>query len=211
MAEIYLIRHGQTQWALESKYRGRADAEINDQGRREAACVGEALKDVPLRRIFASPLSRTTETAEVIAADRDIKIIPDPGFLDIDYGEWTGRTDDDVREEFGELRALWETEPHAVTFPGGECLADVRRRAVARLRTLGVVFAGEPLAIVTHRVVIKTLIAAVKGLDDSHFWRIPIDTCAMTVLSAEWGVLKVVQENVADHLAGLDGHDATDF
>jgi len=211
MGDIYLIRHGQTEWNKEKRFRGAFDVPLNDQGREEAACAAGALRDISLMRIYASPLSRAMETAQIVSSGRAIEVVADNAFLDIDYGEWTKMLDAQVQRKFPKLHVAWLKTPHLVRFPGGETLAEVRQRAVARLRELAAVFAGEAIAVVSHRVTLKLLLAAAKGLDDSHFWNIAVDTAAIALLRTEGATLRLVYENDTRHLDALPGHDSIDF
>jgi len=211
MSEVYLIRHGRTAWNKEKRFRGRSDVSLDEQGRDEARLTAEALDGVALGRIYSSPLSRAMETAEIVRGERDIRIVPMAAFEDIDYGEWTGRLDSAIREEFPEAHERWLRAPDCVEFPGGESLAEVRERAVAGLRLVAEMCAGVEVAIVSHRVVLKMLLASLKGLPDSWFWRIQVDTGSITRLRTEGATLRVVEENDIRHLAGLSGHESVDF
>jgi broad specificity phosphatase PhoE len=217
LGQIYLVRHGETAWNKARIFRGRRDIPLDEQGRREAACAAQALRDVPLRRIYTSPLSRARDTAEAIAADRRIEVVQDAVFTDMDYGEWTEYWDVEAREKFGEQYRLWQEAPHRVKFPGGESLDDVRRRAASRLLALAREHLRDTIALVTHRVVLKLLLLEAKGLDNSHFWAVRLDTGAISVLECEAGpgsgsgTLRVVVENDTRHLRALAEHSSRDF
>ena len=211
MGRIYLVRHGQTAWNKARIFRGRRDVRLNEQGRREAARSAQALRDVNFKCLYASPLSRARETAEIIAAGRDLEIIPDSAFTDIDYGEWTEYWDVEARRKFGDQYKLWEDSPHLMKFPGGESLEDVRRRSVSRLMGLAEQHAGEIIGVVSHRAVLKVLLCEAKGLDNSHFWKVPLDTCAISILDYAAGRLRVVAENDVAHVRTLAEHDSLDF
>jgi len=227
LGQIYLVRHGQTAWNKAKIFRGRRDVPLNEPGRLEAAAAAKALREVALGRIYTSPLSRARETAETMAAGRGIagsasaplRVVADEAFTDIDYGEWTGYSDLEARQKFPELYQLWMESPHLVKFPGGESLADVRRRAVPRLIERAEQHLREAVALVSHRVVLKLLLCEAKGLDNSHFWAVRLDTGAISMLEYETcpqpgsgsGKLRVAVENDARHLCALTGHGGEDF
>jgi broad specificity phosphatase PhoE len=205
MTTIYLIRHGQTDWNKDKIFRGRADVPLNEHGRKEAAALGQHLKDVRPDACYASPLSRACETAEAAVRQHGIAIRLDEGIIDIDYGEWQGIADADVRKRFPDLHAQWHENPHRVRFPGGESLAMVRRRArtsLERVRTDvpdGIVF------MVAHRVVTKVIVCAVLGLSNAAFWKIRQDNCAYNIveLSENGAVVVVMNETCHMRTAGL--------
>ena len=84
-----MVRHGQTEWNVGDRFRGRADITLNDTGADQARRVAVALAAEPIDAIYASPLNRTMHTAEFIAGTR-ATIVPDPSLMDIDYGDWQG-------------------------------------------------------------------------------------------------------------------------
>ncbi len=90
MTRIFLVRHGTTEWNREEVFRGRADCGLNDTGRAEAQAVAVYLQGVEIEKIYSSPLSRAAETAMAIAAERGLRVIPDPAFIDLDFGDWQG-------------------------------------------------------------------------------------------------------------------------
>ncbi len=211
MGQIYLVRHGQTAWNRARIFRGRRDVRLNEQGRREALCAAQALRDVPFKRLYCSPLSRARDTAEILADGRGIRVVPDAAFTDLDYGEWTEYWDIEARRKFRELYHLWETSPHRVRFPGGESLEEVRRRAVQRLLEIAERHARETIGLVSHRVVLKLLLCQAKGRPNSTFWEIHLDTGAISVLEYNSGRLRVLLENDRRHLESLIEHDSVDF
>ena len=211
MGEIYLIRHGQTTWNKARMFRGRRDVRLNEIGRQEAACVARVLGGVSFARIFTSPLSRSRETAEAIAALRGVPVSPEAAFVDIDYGEWTEYWDIEARRKFREEYALWRTSPHLMKFPGGESLDEVRGRALPRFLALAEIHPDGPIAVVSHRVVLKVLLSAARGWDNSRFWNVFMDTGAISLLEFARGRLRVVVENDTRHLEALVGHDSVDF
>ena len=211
MGQIYLVRHGETAWNKAKIFRGRRDIPLDEQGRLEAACAARALREIPLAAIYSSPLSRARETAETIAATRGLAVSADEAFTDIDFGEWTEYWDTEARRKFADQYRQWKQSPHLVKFPGGESLDDVRRRAAPRLMELARQHADATIALVSHRVVLKLLLCEAKGLDNSHFWEIRLDTGAISVLEYEKDTLRVVVENDTRHLRDLTQGGREDF
>ena len=211
MGQIYLVRHGQTAWNKARIFRGRTDVQLNEQGRREAVCAARALRDVPLACVYTSPLSRARETAENIARLHGVSVCAEPAFVDIDYGRWTEYWDMEVRRKFRDQHELWERSPERMRFPGGESLQDVRARAVPRLGELAKRHGAEAVAMVSHRVVLKLLLCEAKGLDNSHFWDIRLDTAAISLVESNGASLKLIVENDTRHVQSLLEHDSVDF
>lgn len=211
MGRIYFVRHGQTAWNKAKIFRGRRDIPLDEQGRLEAACAARALCGVSLAAVYSSPLSRARETAEAIAAGHGLAVIVDEAFTDIDYGEWTEYWDIEARRKFGGQYRQWKESPHRVKFPGGESLDDVRRRAAPRLMELARRHPEGAIALVSHRVVLKLLLCEAKGLDNSHFWQVRLDTGALSALEYANGTLRVALENDTRHLQALTDNKSEDF
>jgi broad specificity phosphatase PhoE len=204
MTTVYLVRHGQTAWNREEVFRGRADIALNETGREEALLAGQYLKKVAVNAIYSSPLSRAVETAEVIARYQDKKVLISDGLIDIDFGQWQGVSHEVVMERYGELYRQWKDNPHMVRFPGGETLEEVRERALRAVDEILLEHSDETLVMVSHRVVNKTLVCGLLGLDNSHFWKIGQDTACINVLEfGEGFTLRCL--NDTSHLAAIEG------
>jgi broad specificity phosphatase PhoE len=179
MTRLYLVRHGTTEWNKEEIFRGRIDCKLNETGRAEAHALEGYFRDVAIDSIYSSPLSRALETAQAVAFPKGLTVMPDPAFIDLDYGEWQGLSLNDVQEKYPDLYRIWQERPQEITFPGGENLAQVRTQAWEGLGRVVQANPGKIVLVVSHRVVTKVLICAALGLDDSHFWQIKQDTAAV--------------------------------
>lgn len=187
-----LIRHGQTAWNKDVRFRGRADLPLNETGGAQARRVADRLRGHPIRAVYTSPLSRAVQTAEPLAEALGLPVQPHPGLLDIDYGQWQGLAPDEVAARWPELYRLWQQSPDRVTVPGGESLAVVQDRAMTALSSLAEQHADETIALVGHQVVNKAILLAVLDMPLAAFWRIPQDTgCinAFTRGAAGWSLL----------------------
>jgi broad specificity phosphatase PhoE len=203
MTRVYLVRHGTTDWNKEEIFRGRADCGLNETGQAEARALAAYFEDVAMDAIYSSPLSRAAETAQAIASDRGLRVISDPAFIDIDFGEWQGLPLKEVTEKYSELYRLWRERPQEITFPGGENLAQVRARSWQGFMRLLQENPQKTILIVSHRVVTKVLICAVLGLDDSHFWRIKQDTTAVNCFEHTGGIFVISLLNDTCHLKSI--------
>ncbi len=200
MAELYLIRHGETEPGEALVYHGRSEAPLSAKGRMDAERIRDALRSVGLMCIYTSPLARARETASLIAAKDALGCYADDAFADIDFGDWTGRTGAEVANRFPDAHALWNERPEQVRIPEGECLDDVRRRVLPRFREIARTFAGTRVAIVTHDVVLRVLLCSVRGLGLDAFRNQRVDAGSMTLLAIEGGVVRITRENSTNHL-----------
>jgi broad specificity phosphatase PhoE len=98
-------------------------------------------------------------------------------------GPWEGAPKETIRENFPVEWELWLTNPERLRITGAERLADVQRRAFSNLEHLVHLHKGDTIAIVTHRAVLKPLLAAALGIAEPYFWRIHTDTASYSLLT----------------------------
>jgi alpha-ribazole phosphatase len=178
---ILLVRHGQTEWNREERFRGQIDVPLNDTGERQAAALAERLAVFPIAAIYTGPLQRAAHTAEICATRLGLTVQALPGLLDINFGEWQGLSPAEVAAREPELYDRWLNAPASVRFPGGERLEDMQQRAVSALETVIARHPGETVVLVAHMAVNKALLCAVLGLDLDHYWALRQDTCCLNI------------------------------
>lgn len=210
MTEMFLVRHGETEWNADEIFRGRADITLNEKGVVQAKLLGEYLTKSRLEAVYSSPLQRAVRTAERIAIPHSLNVRIEPALIDIDYGEWQGIPLTEVKKIYKNLYIKWETSPEKVKIPGGESLDDVRDRAIAAVNKIVKKHKG-PIVLVSHRVVNKVLICSLLGLDNSHFWNIRQETCGISAFSHEKGQFVLIKHNDTSFLGNLSGERYNDF
>lgn len=208
--DIILARHGETEWNVGEVFRGRADIDLNEMGRKQAALLAAYLSQDKIETVYSGPLKRALNTARTIASDHGIHVQIAPGLDDLNFGEWEGLQVEVVRQRYSEPFALWVGHPELVTLPGGETLGQVRERAMKVVEEAVKVYSGT-VVIVTHRVVIKILTLALLGLDNSHFWNVVVDTCSLTIFRHDRGRFILIRHNDNSFLRPLKAAPLKDF
>jgi broad specificity phosphatase PhoE len=152
-ADIFLVRHGETDWNVEGRFQGKRDSALTDRGRRQAAQVGDRLHDLLAERVFtfvASPLGRAQETAAIVASRFPVAISPilDPRLAEVTLGAWDGLT-------MADIDAIWPgaldgSNPFDWYFraPDGETFEAVQARVQEWLADVG--RSGEPVVAISH-------------------------------------------------------------
>lgn len=194
MTEIILVRHGETEWNTSDVFRGRIDIGLSETGLKQAALLGEYLRNIEVEAIFSSPLKRALSTAEAINHYHNLKIETTDGLIDYNFGEWQGMSRHDIKTSYTELYNEWNTHPERVKTPGGETLDDVRNRATGLIDEL-INRYSSTIILVSHRVVLKVIICALLGLDNSHYWNIEQDTCGITSFTHENHRFMLIRHN----------------
>jgi len=200
---IILVRHGQTAWNKEERFRGRADLPLDETGIKQVEAAANKLANCGAKAIYSSPLQRTMMTAEPIAAKLNLTIQPLEGLIDIDYGAWQGLSTEEVLEQDANLYQQWIRTPQNPRFPDGEGLQDVRDRVVTVINKVLSEHAGQTVILVSHVVVCRVFICTVLGLDNSHFWQIGQDVNAINTIGLREEKLVLNSLNDTCHLKGL--------
>ncbi|MCJ7576226.1 MAG: histidine phosphatase family protein [Dehalococcoidia bacterium] len=210
MAKLILARHGETMWNVEKVFRGRADVGLDDVGIKQAELLGKYLSNWELEAIYASPIRRALETANIVARYQKVSVRIAEGLTDFDFGEWQSLSEQQVRRLYPDLFNEWHNNPDKVRMSGGESLEDVRRRAVEVVNDIVSRHQGNVL-LVSHRVVIKVLICCLLGLDNSHFRNIDQDVGGITIFDYVDGRFVLTRHNDTSHLRDLQKSVLGDF
>jgi len=210
MTEIFIIRHGETEWNVGEVFRGRIDIGLNETGIKQAELLAEYLSKIKIEAIYSSPLQRALRTAQIIAQPHNLDVNIATGLIDFDYGQWQGLSHQEVRDKYKELYALWTKHPEQVRMPAGESLDEVRKRARDVVNSI-IARYKRKVVLVSHRVVNKVLICALLGLDDSHFWNIKQDTCGISTFTYENGQFILTKHNDTSYLAPMGKPPPSDF
>lgn len=203
MTRFVLVRHGQTEWNREERFRGRADLSLNETGLRQAEAAALNMRGQEAAAIYSSPLKRALETAAVLGKQLNLPVTPLEGLIDIDFGEFQGLSADEAAQRDSDLVRRWIDCPHTVRFPGGESLEIVRQRVSAAVEEAAARHSGQAVILVSHKVVCQVLLCAMIGLDNSHFWQVQQDVCAINAFEVRDGVPTVSLVNDTCHLKSL--------
>jgi broad specificity phosphatase PhoE len=167
--EVYVMRHGETVGNTQRVLLGRGDSPFTEAGWRQPLEVATYLEDLPLARIFTSPIARARRTADLVleTLGRPIPLEAEDALAEIDAGEFTGFTFEQVRDRVPEHAVLGEFR-----YPGGESWSDVQARAVQFVLSLERRHAEDAVLLVTHAGIIAGLVAQYVGEPIEKYIRI---------------------------------------
>jgi probable phosphomutase (TIGR03848 family) len=186
MALILLVRHGENDFVKKGRLAGRIpEVHLNEKGRTQAHEAAEVLcrmlEKAPVKAVYSSPLERTMETADPIAKAFGLPVIPRPGLIETDCGEWQGKT----VKQLSRLK-IWrvvQSSPSTFCFPGGETFAETQHRISQELSQLAALHDSKDVLIcVSHSDPIKLAVAYFLGLPLDLFQRIAISPTSITAL-----------------------------
>jgi probable phosphoglycerate mutase len=170
---LIVVRHGRTEANASGLLLGRLDPPLDDEGRRQARALGEALGSV--ERVISSPLARTRETASLVAGD-EVTVDIDERWIELDYGELDGTP---VRDVPAETWIQWRANPDFAA-PGGESLRQLGRRVGAACADLADEAAHADVVVVTHVSPIKAAMAWALDAGDEVTWRLHVTPASIT-------------------------------
>ncbi len=147
--KLYIIRHGQTDWNIAKKIQGRQDIPLNERGRHQSDCLKKAMESRPVTAVFSSPQIRAVETAKAVSSFSDVPVIPIENLMEINYGAWEGKTEEELLKEDRELYEAWWSHPAETAPPGGESISQVNERCRQAWKEIKTQLAGDA-AIVAH-------------------------------------------------------------
>jgi probable phosphoglycerate mutase len=174
-----LLRHGQTLMSVERRYSGRSDAPLTAAGVQQAAAAGKHLAGAGIDVIIASPLLRSVQTAQEVAAITGVPVSTDEGFRETDFGAWEGLTFAEVREGWPDEMAAWMADPQ-IAPPDGESFTGVNSRVTEALLRVLAEREGQRVLIVSHVTPIKALVAAALLAPPDALYRMHLDLAALS-------------------------------
>ena len=190
---LHLVRHG-SHGRLDRQLCGRMEGvELSAQGRDEVARIAQRLRREHPAALYASPLQRCRETAHDIAAVLDLPVQDDPGLLELDFGDWTGLSFDELRAD--PRWEPWNTRRTQTRPPGGESLGECQMRAVRAVEAVRAAHPDGVVVLVTHSDVVKALACHWLGLTLDFYSRFEVGPASLTTaVVGDWGA-KLVRLN----------------
>jgi len=185
---VYLLRHGDCRQDGIKRYLGQSDLPLNTSGQAQALNWQRELAETPLQRIFCSDLSRSFETASIIAEKQNCQVQPLARLREINLGSWDGLSMAEVRRRHPAEFHQRGAELVSYRTPGGECFADVAARVVPLFEEIIHAVSGQVL-IVAHAGVNMVLLSHVLGLPLANLQRLQQDYGGLNIIDCgSWGV-----------------------
>ena len=194
MTRLLLVRHGESGWNRTRRLQGCLDSKLNRQGRLQAIALRARLKHIRFTELWASPLGRTVETAQILNEGLAVPIRIHDGLREIDYGAWQGQAISTIEPPY----RAWLRNPLAETPPGGESLRRFVRRVGAALDEI--VARGGTLGIVTHGGVIRAALCHYFGFPLNKIWWLTVDNVSITEIRVDPDSARLYRFNDSAHI-----------
>jgi broad specificity phosphatase PhoE len=201
MTTIYFVRHCEAEGNTKGILQGRSDCDVSGNSKKQLELVSLRLRNVPFAAIYSSPLQRAFKTAQAINRYHDLEIIKNESLIEIDMGDWEGRSWADIEAEGSEMLRIWNECPADFQAPGGEAITHVMERMWQAALAIAEENDGKTVCAVSHGCAIRSLLCRALGKPISEMSEIPwCDNTAVTVIEFENGKANVVRMNDASHI-----------
>jgi broad specificity phosphatase PhoE len=166
---VLIVRHGESTWNREQRWQGHADPPLSESGVAQANELARALTDMKLDAVYASDLRRATETAAAVARTKGLIVIADPALREIDVGEWSGLTTEEIQARFP---AGWDRHARGGDgWENGETHPEMSDRIVAEIARIATVHPDKQVLCVLHGGVIRAVLARAEGVPLDEYRR----------------------------------------
>jgi probable phosphoglycerate mutase len=185
-ATFVLLRHGETPLTPQKRFSGSGgtDPSLSDAGRQQAEKVADVLAGRgTIQTIVSSPLTRTRETAGIVAARLGLDVSIDEGLRETDFGAWEGLTFAEVRERYPDDLNAWLASAEAAPTGGGESFAATAHRIAATRDELIAAYTGRTVLLVTHVTPIKTLVRLALGAPPESLFRMELSAASLSAVA----------------------------
>jgi probable phosphoglycerate mutase len=193
MTTFHLLRHG------EHAVQGRICAGrmpgivLSERGRAEAESAAARLAGASIVAIYASPLERAQETAGIVGRRLDLPVTVLDDLAELDFGEWTGLTFDEVRKD--PRWPEWASHRSLSCIPGGETMRAVQRRVVEALMEMRQQHPDDHVVVVSHGDVIRAALVFALGMPLDFYARIEVATASLSTMRIDAGGIRVIAIN----------------
>jgi ribonuclease H / adenosylcobalamin/alpha-ribazole phosphatase len=192
MTVFHLLRHGER--ASGRVLAGRMPGiGLTERGRDDVSAVAERLAADGIAAVYSSPLQRTRESAEIVAARLGLPIVFRDELIELDFGEWTGKTFDEIRTD--PRWPPWNTRRSLSTIPGGETMREVQRRVVEALLEIHQMHLDDAVLVVSHGDVIRAALLFALGMPLDFYNRIEVAQGSVSTVRIDTGGVRVISIN----------------
>jgi broad specificity phosphatase PhoE len=166
---IYFLRHGETTASQTGGYCGTLDPDLTPEGYQMAEDFADTHKSLPWVAVFSSPLRRAVATAKPLCEAAGIRMQLKEGLREIAYGEWEGKTPEEVNREFHDAYVRWLADPGWNAPTGGERGIDIARRSSLVLEGIEKAYITGNVLVVSHKATTRIMLCSLLGIDVGRF------------------------------------------
>lgn len=181
--QLYLVRHGQTDWNLNHRFQGQTDVPLNKTGEDQVQKIAQRLSKIKIDAIYSSDLKRTVQTADIIASHHKVNCTTDPRWRELSFGAWEGLTYDEIKAREPELLEKWRTDPLNAAAPKGETLQQLATRVDSALDDLRADHADQTVLLTVHGGTIQALVCLALTIELKHYWQFAVSSASLSEIA----------------------------
>jgi broad specificity phosphatase PhoE len=192
---LYMVRHGQTAASRENRFSGSSDPPLTAVGEAMAQAFARVHASLTWDAIYTSPMLRTRQTADALCRLTGVQAIVEEGLKEVDYGEWEGLRQDDVKERWPEAFEYWADDVASRGTPGGETAFQVAARAMRVVEGIRSRHERGNVLLVSHKATLRVITCALLGLDVRLFREriaYPVGAVTMFVVTKQTAQLTIL-------------------
>lgn len=181
--EIFLVRHGETEWNATGKFQGCTDINLSDTGIIQAKYAKSRLKN-KFDVIYASPLKRAMQTAQIISEDSGIKPVISKDLREINFGKWEGLTVDEIKVDYNSEFNSWQNDDENAYLVGGDMsLKNASIRGKNAILAIAEKCKGKRIVIAAHGGIIKAALVGIFGWKMTMYHHIALNNASISNIS----------------------------
>jgi broad specificity phosphatase PhoE len=192
---LYFLRHGETQASQTGGYCGVLDVNLTPEGHRMAEEFAAAYKSLPWAAVFSSPLRRSMDSARPLCAAVDLETQLRDGLKEIAYGQWEGKTPEEVNRRFHDEYVRWLADAGWNAPTGGERGVDVARRSSVVLEEIERTYLSGNVLVVSHKATTRIMICSLLGIDVGRYRdriSMPVASLSIVEMTEQGPLLKAL-------------------
>ena len=177
---LFLIRHGQTDWNIARRFQGQSDVPLNQTGRQQAKALADRLSAEHFDFVYSSDLQRAAESATIICRSG---FQSDARLREVNFGDWEGLTYDEIKSKHPEPLAAWETDIFKNAPPNGETLEQLSARVRSMLDELYANYKEQTVLIVAHGGALQVLLCLALNINPTLYWQFHLSTASLSEIA----------------------------
>jgi broad specificity phosphatase PhoE len=177
--KLFLIRHAESHQNIDDVLSGVTDIPLSEKGKEECAVLARYFESVHVDKVFATPLQRAKDSAELIFPMHKSSIEIAELLIEFNYGDYEGYNRSKYTTSNDIIIQQWVTAPSDLTFPGGDNVREHAKRSFAGLTDIANKHSNSVIACISHRTTIRLIVAQIIGLPLDNFRSLPCSNCGI--------------------------------
>lgn len=198
---VFLLRHGETEASKTGGFCGSMNPELTAEGQQMAQAFGDRYGSFAWEAAYVSPMKRTIATAKPLCDAANLEMNIRDGLREIEYGDWEGRTKEDVEVQDRDAYIRWLTEPAWNPPTGGETSVQIASRANLVMAEIEEKHLSGNVLVVSHKATIRIILCGLLGIDLGRYRdRINLPVASVSIVQFDTRGPMLIKHGDRSHL-----------